>query len=784
MKRIGLILLFIANALFASVGSVSLLEGEATIKRADKILNVSLGTKVEKNDIIQTKQNSKVRIDFVDKTIVTIGKQSTLNIKDYYFSDTNPKAARTELSVTEGAFHAITGQIGKVNPNRFKIKTKNATIGIRGTEIYADQSKVICTQGMIFVQSPLGDMKDVAKGNFVATQAGKPLGKVVAVDSENLNSVLDSFNIAQTTPTATTSDKNSNSNDSQKSETNTQDDTQNKNQTTSNTNESQTNTASSSTATTQTTAKTTQATSSSVAQTTSVTSTINDSITSWGDWDSENKNSQIAQSQQATKNEISQKNKDEAEKKMQEQEEARKKADAEAKQKAQQEEEAKRKAEEAEKKAQKEKEELAKKQAEEEKARKEAEEKQKQKELAEAEAKKQAEELAKKKAEEEKARKEAEEKQRQKELAEAEAKRQAEELAKKQAEEAEAKRKAAEEAAKAEEARKKAEQEATEKARKEAEEAQRQKELAEAEARRQAEELAKKQAEEAEAKRKAEEIQRQKELAEAEAARKAEELAKKQAEEEKARKEAEEIQRQKELAEAEARRQAEELAKQQAAEEEAKRKAEEEAKKLEEAKKQAEDAKKQAEAAAIAYKNKAIHFMKLFEESNLQVLTTRMMNSPSKIELNFSGTFSNPRHLYDTTYKFTPSENNINFKFLLGRGGAGGLNQFTGDYKYKVTDDRGNNYSYGGNFAGSVTGRRHNGTDFYFNDVGTDKKGGMPVIQGGGYFDGVGGNREAHITKVKSGLGSQQVIIRDKNGQNQLNVQFEADLTGGQVTSK
>lgn len=127
------------------------MEGKASISRDGTILVAVVGGEIEKKDLISTQTNSKVKITLTDNTIVTIGKESVLNIEEYVFDESKTDNSATELNFVKGAFHTITGQIGKINPSKFKLKTKSASIGIRGTEIYSDESVIACTSGIIDV---------------------------------------------------------------------------------------------------------------------------------------------------------------------------------------------------------------------------------------------------------------------------------------------------------------------------------------------------------------------------------------------------------------------------------------------------------------------------------------------------------------------------------------------------------------------------------------------------------------------------------------------------------
>ena len=193
MKKIILMFLLFVSTLFANIGTITLLEGEAFVKRGEETLRLNISDQISNNDFIETKTNSKVKITFIDNTIITIGKESSLKIEDYFFDSNNKNSAKTELNVSKGAFHAITGQIGKVNPEKFKLKTKNATIGIRGTEIYGDQNRVFCTQGAIFVNS-FGETREVSQGFFVNTFDNQIPSQSTPIDQQQFQDVNSRLN--------------------------------------------------------------------------------------------------------------------------------------------------------------------------------------------------------------------------------------------------------------------------------------------------------------------------------------------------------------------------------------------------------------------------------------------------------------------------------------------------------------------------------------------------------------------------------------------------------------
>ena len=162
-----LLFLFLNTLLYANtiVGKIVALKGTAQIVQGNLSKNAVLGSQLYKNDQIITHDNTKVQVIFEDETVVSIGKNTHFSIDEYVFEGSEPTA---KMSLLKGAVRTITGKIGKANPEKFQMKTKTATIGIRGTNFIvisepASNDIAACTQGTIFV-SAQGGQVDVASG--------------------------------------------------------------------------------------------------------------------------------------------------------------------------------------------------------------------------------------------------------------------------------------------------------------------------------------------------------------------------------------------------------------------------------------------------------------------------------------------------------------------------------------------------------------------------------------------------------------------------------------------
>lgn len=145
MKLLLIITIFFST-LFGWVGKITALKGDAQIIREKKSIPAKVGMQLDEKDNIKTSTNTKMQIIFKDDTVITIGKNSELKISDYVFDD---KRSEARFKLGHGIMKTLTGKIGKIAPKRFKVITKNASIGIRGTYFVVESDKFGIKLGMI-----------------------------------------------------------------------------------------------------------------------------------------------------------------------------------------------------------------------------------------------------------------------------------------------------------------------------------------------------------------------------------------------------------------------------------------------------------------------------------------------------------------------------------------------------------------------------------------------------------------------------------------------------------
>ncbi|WP_419770236.1 MAG: FecR domain-containing protein [Candidatus Marinarcus sp.] len=221
MKKILILLTLFSVFLFANVAKVVAFKGDAFIIRDNKEIKLELGSIILKNDAIKTQDNTKVQIIFTDNTIITVGKNSQLNVNNYIYDEQN-KEYNANFGLLKGTFRTITGKIGKIAPNKFKLSSKTSSIGIRGTQILSNiqisGDTIFCTEGQIdIVSKTTGETVTLTAGEFIQIKEGSPLGEVQKFDQKSIaapdsetkfvpeeekEAVLDNFkvNIIESTP--------------------------------------------------------------------------------------------------------------------------------------------------------------------------------------------------------------------------------------------------------------------------------------------------------------------------------------------------------------------------------------------------------------------------------------------------------------------------------------------------------------------------------------------------------------------------------------------------------
>jgi hypothetical protein len=139
-----------------SIGKVTALEGKATVLRQGRFAPEPLATQeaIFQEDIIQTDAASKVKITLIDATVISLGEQSRLELKEFAYS--SPQQTLTaRFSIAVGIFRAIVNKL--IPQSAFEVTTPTAVAAIRGTdfmgEVKPDSTAIVVLEGTVVISN-------------------------------------------------------------------------------------------------------------------------------------------------------------------------------------------------------------------------------------------------------------------------------------------------------------------------------------------------------------------------------------------------------------------------------------------------------------------------------------------------------------------------------------------------------------------------------------------------------------------------------------------------------
>ena len=170
--RLLLGLIFLVSLASATVGTVTRVQGSAELHKAAETVPVMEGLGVSEQETLSTHERSKALVQLLDESMITIGPKSDFRFVAFD-SDEDPHVL---MQIKRGFFKAVTGRIGKVAPERFQIKTNEATIGVRGTvfmgHIEPGREAIGCSKGVITVTAA-DTIFEVRAGEMLLFEAGQ-----------------------------------------------------------------------------------------------------------------------------------------------------------------------------------------------------------------------------------------------------------------------------------------------------------------------------------------------------------------------------------------------------------------------------------------------------------------------------------------------------------------------------------------------------------------------------------------------------------------------------------
>lgn len=120
------------------IGNIESLQGEVFAIRVDgSRVRLELGDEVFQGDILESGEGSNVGVLLADETTFAMGPEGQM-VLDEMIYDPATQEGSVSMSVLQGVFTFVSGQVAKTDPDAMTLDTPVATIGIRGTQVGLD----------------------------------------------------------------------------------------------------------------------------------------------------------------------------------------------------------------------------------------------------------------------------------------------------------------------------------------------------------------------------------------------------------------------------------------------------------------------------------------------------------------------------------------------------------------------------------------------------------------------------------------------------------------------
>ncbi|HTP65407.1 MAG TPA: FecR domain-containing protein [Geobacteraceae bacterium] len=119
-----------------SIGLVKKVTGDASIIRDGRQIAAQPGFSLQQGDVLTTGATGSMGIILRDDTMLSMGSSSEIHMEQFTFDPARQKLGMV-ARVTRGVIGYISGRIARLAPGSVRIETPVATLGVRGTHLYA-----------------------------------------------------------------------------------------------------------------------------------------------------------------------------------------------------------------------------------------------------------------------------------------------------------------------------------------------------------------------------------------------------------------------------------------------------------------------------------------------------------------------------------------------------------------------------------------------------------------------------------------------------------------------
>lgn len=155
MTRLQIVICFFVSLFFAehsaqaaeNIGAVERIHGQTQAMNEGRSRPLATGSAVQFLDTLQTGSAARVNVTFVDGTDLFLGEHSELSIDEMVYEP--GVRGRGVLRLNQGVFRLVSGQVNKLPGATLEIVTPFATIGVRGTDFWGEQTPDKLTMALL-----------------------------------------------------------------------------------------------------------------------------------------------------------------------------------------------------------------------------------------------------------------------------------------------------------------------------------------------------------------------------------------------------------------------------------------------------------------------------------------------------------------------------------------------------------------------------------------------------------------------------------------------------------
>lgn len=172
-------LLLTGQVLAETAGRVNFVVGEVSAIGSDGSRRVlGRGDLVNSGERLETGKG-RLQIRFTDGSFISLQPNTVFGLDNYAFNKAKPNEGALLFNFIRGGMRTVSGAIGKVNRNNYKVQTPVATIGIRGTSYAADQQPngrllLTVSKGMVNISNDFGSGNVSTGQTFQTTKDTAP----------------------------------------------------------------------------------------------------------------------------------------------------------------------------------------------------------------------------------------------------------------------------------------------------------------------------------------------------------------------------------------------------------------------------------------------------------------------------------------------------------------------------------------------------------------------------------------------------------------------------------